>query len=41
MISIGAKIFRKDTDLDVGKRLAEGYLWGYEKMPQGIMLEIM
>jgi mannosyl-oligosaccharide alpha-1,2-mannosidase len=41
MVSIGAKIFRKDTDLDVGKRLVEGCLWGYEKMPQGIMPEIM
>jgi mannosyl-oligosaccharide alpha-1,2-mannosidase len=41
MVGIGSKIFNKPEDLDIAHRLVEGCLWGYEKMPLGIMPEIM
>lgn len=41
MVSIAAKIFENEQDLQVGKKLVEGCLWGYEGMEQGIMPEII
>ena len=41
MVSIGAKIFDNDADLEIGKQLVEGCLWGYEVMPLGMMPEII
>jgi len=42
MVAVAAKIFRReDQDMDVAKKLVEGCLWAYEKMPNGIMPEIL
>ncbi|KAK3081114.1 hypothetical protein LTS18_010094 [Coniosporium uncinatum] len=42
MVAVGAKIFRREAqDMDVAKKLVEGCLWAYEKMPNGIMPEIL
>ena len=41
MVAIGAKIFHRETDLEIAKSLANGCVWAYESMPSGIMPEIM
>jgi mannosyl-oligosaccharide alpha-1,2-mannosidase len=41
MVALAAKIFHSDADLEIGRKLVEGCLWGYEAMPGGIMPEIM
>ncbi|KAH8647569.1 glycoside hydrolase family 47 protein [Tricladium varicosporioides] len=41
MVAIAGKIFENDADLELGKKLVEGCLWGYDIMPLGVMPEIM
>lgn len=38
---MAAKIFQNENDLELGRKLTEGCLWGYENMPLGIMPEVM
>ena len=41
MVAVGSKVFGNTEELSDAKKLAEGCLWGYEAMPNGIMPEIM
>lgn len=41
MVGLAAKIFNKDEDLKLARRLVEGCLWAYENGPQGVMPEII
>lgn len=41
MFGIAGKMFGSDEDVDVGRRLTEGCLWGYENSPNGVMPEIL
>ena len=41
MVAIGSKIFQNSKDLDLGRKLMEGCLWGYEVSPLGVMPEII
>ena len=40
-MGIGAKIFDREADLGIAKKLVDGCTWAYESMPCGIMPEIM
>ena len=40
MVALGAKIFNRPDDLEVGRKLTEGCIWAYRAMPTGIMPEI-
>jgi mannosyl-oligosaccharide alpha-1,2-mannosidase len=40
MMSLAAKIFQNDHDLETARELVDGCLWAYESMPTGIMPEI-
>ncbi|KAF2400729.1 class I alpha-mannosidase-like protein [Trichodelitschia bisporula] len=40
MVGIGAKIFGRDQDLDVARKLVDGCAWAYESTKTGIMPEI-
>ena len=40
MYAIGAKIFRRDGDLDIAKKLTDGCVWSYEATATGIMPEV-
>lgn len=39
MFAIGAKIFNREGDMDVARRLTDGCVWAYETTPTGIMPE--
>ena len=39
MFGVGAKIFDREEDLEVAKRLTDGCVWAYESTPTGIMPE--
>ena len=39
MFGVGAKIFNRNADLDIAKRLTDGCVWAYESTPTGIMPE--
>lgn len=39
MFGLGARVFDNPEDLEVAKRLAEGFVWAYSAMPSGIMPE--
>ncbi|EKG20430.1 Glycoside hydrolase family 47 [Macrophomina phaseolina MS6] len=41
MFAIAGRMFERQEDVDVGRRLTEGCLWAYETSPNGIMPEIM
>ncbi|KAL1961123.1 hypothetical protein VTO42DRAFT_3068 [Malbranchea cinnamomea] len=40
MAAIGAKIFNRMDELEIGRKLTEGCIWAYRSMPSGIMPEI-
>lgn len=40
MVAIGAKIFNRPNELEIGKKLTEGCIWAYRSTPTGIMPEI-
>lgn len=39
MLAIGAKIFDRDSDLDLARKLTDGCVWAYEATTTGIMPE--
>ncbi len=39
MVGIGAKIFERDDELDIARKLVDGCVWAYSLMPSGIMPE--
>ena len=39
MLAIGAKIFERPDELDIGRKLTEGCIWAYNSTPTGIMPE--
>ena len=39
MFGVGAKIFDREEDLDIARRLTDGCVWAYESTPTGIMPE--
>ena len=39
MFAIGAKIFNREGDMDIARRLTDGCVWAYETTPTGIMPE--
>ena len=39
MFAVGAKIFDREGDMDIAKRLTDGCVWAYEMTPTGIMPE--
>ncbi|KAF2099983.1 seven-hairpin glycosidase [Rhizodiscina lignyota] len=39
MYGLGAKIFNREKDLEIAKKLTEGCVWAYDTMPTGIMPE--
>ena len=39
MVGIGAKIFSRQDELDVARRLIDGCVWAYNAMPSGLMPE--
>ncbi|KAK2877217.1 hypothetical protein FQN49_001341 [Arthroderma sp. PD_2] len=39
MLAIGAKIFDRPDELDLGRKLVEGCIWAYNSMPAGVMPE--
>ena len=39
MYAVGAKIFGREADMDIAKRLTDGCLWAYEATATGIMPE--
>ncbi|KAL8693161.1 MAG: hypothetical protein Q9218_001943, partial [Villophora microphyllina] len=39
MFAVGARIFEREDDIDVAKRLTDGCVWAYEMTPTGIMPE--
>ncbi|EEP80131.1 conserved hypothetical protein [Uncinocarpus reesii 1704] len=41
MVAIGAKIFNKDEELEIARKLVHGCIWAYETNRQGIMPEVM
>ncbi|KAK0659653.1 Mannosyl-oligosaccharide alpha-1 [Lasiodiplodia hormozganensis] len=41
MFGIAGRMFGSDEDVDVGRKLTEGCLWGYENSPNGVMPEIL
>ncbi|KAK2745411.1 phosphatidylinositol-3,5-bisphosphate 5-phosphatase [Myotisia sp. PD_48] len=40
MVAMGAKIFDRPGELEIGKKLTEGCIWAYRNTPTGIMPEI-
>lgn len=40
MIGIGAKIFNRPDDVKVARRLVDGCIWAYDRMPSGLMPEV-
>jgi mannosyl-oligosaccharide alpha-1,2-mannosidase len=40
MMGIAAKIFGREGDLEVAKKLVDGCMWAYDSMPSGIMPEV-
>ncbi|PGH23719.1 hypothetical protein AJ80_02147 [Polytolypa hystricis UAMH7299] len=40
MVALAAKIFEREDDLDIARKLTEGCIWAYRSMPSGIMPEI-
>lgn len=41
MWGMGAKLFDREGDLDIAKKITDGCIWGYENMASGIMPESM
>ena len=39
MFGVGAKIFDREEDLDIARKLTDGCVWAYESTPTGIMPE--
>ncbi|KAI9888677.1 MAG: hypothetical protein M1814_006532 [Vezdaea aestivalis] len=40
MVGVGAKIFEREADLEIARRLVDGCIWAYENTETGIMPEI-
>lgn len=40
MVALGAKIFNRPDELEIGRKLTEGCIWAYRSTPTGIMPEI-
>ena len=41
MYAIGSKIFKREQDFDIAKKITDGCIWSYENMVSGIMPESM
>ncbi|PGH03329.1 hypothetical protein AJ79_07407 [Helicocarpus griseus UAMH5409] len=39
MVTLGAKVFNRPEDIDIGRKLTEGCVWAYKSMPSGVMPE--
>ena len=39
MFGLGGKIFDREVDIEIAKKLTDGCVWAYESMPSGIMPE--
>lgn len=39
MYGLGGKIFGREQDIEIAKRLTDGCVWAYESMPSGLMPE--
>lgn len=41
MVGIGAKLFDRNTHMDMARRLVNGCVWAYDDMPSGITPEVL